>query len=73
MNDDAYKDNFILRCLLLQSFAMKLLVVSAAVFGTSVYIARRLISRKWIDYRSVEHDLNGKVIIVTGGNTGTWP
>ena len=49
-----------------------LLVISAAVLGTSAYIARRRISRKWIDYRSVEHDLNGKVFVVTGGNTGAY-
>jgi NAD(P)-dependent dehydrogenase (short-subunit alcohol dehydrogenase family) len=49
---------------------MKGLGISAAVFGTSAYLLRRRISKQWLDYRSTPHDLSGKTIFITGGNTG---
>lgn len=49
---------------------MKGLGVSAAIVGVSAYLLRRRVSRKWIDYRSQEHDLTNKLIVITGGNTG---
>ncbi len=50
---------------------MKVLGISAATLASaSVYLLRRRISKKWIDYRSEHHDLTNNVILITGGNTG---
>eukprot|EP00980_Cylindrotheca_fusiformis_P016968 scaffold5159_cov112-Cylindrotheca_fusiformis.AAC.22 len=49
---------------------MNALLVTSVIAGASVLLFRRRISKKWIDYRSVEHDLTDKVIVITGGNTG---
>eukprot|EP00980_Cylindrotheca_fusiformis_P024572 scaffold12111_cov69-Cylindrotheca_fusiformis.AAC.1 len=49
---------------------MNALLVTSAIAGASALLYRRHISKNWIDYRSVEHDLTDKVILITGGNTG---
>jgi NAD(P)-dependent dehydrogenase (short-subunit alcohol dehydrogenase family) len=41
-----------------------------AIFGASAFVLRRRISRSWIDLRHKQYDLNGKTIIITGGNIG---
>ena len=42
-----------------------------AIFGGSIYVLRRRISRNWIDLRRKEYPaLNGKTILITGGNVG---
>ena len=41
-----------------------------AAIGGSTILLRRRISRNWIDCRKVNHDLEGKVIVITGGNSG---
>ncbi|CAJ1958872.1 unnamed protein product [Cylindrotheca closterium] len=45
---------------------------SAAILGASALLLRHSISRKWIDYRACQRDLdlNDKVYVITGGNTG---
>ena len=42
----------------------------ASLAGGSTFLLRRKISKKWIDCRTVDCDLTGKVIVITGGNTG---
>lgn len=49
---------------------MKGLVICSAIVGASGFLFRRRISKKWIDYRSIQHDLTDKVIVITGGNAG---
>lgn len=42
-----------------------------AIFSGSIYVLRRRISRNWIDLRQKEYPaLNGKTILITGGNVG---
>ena len=41
-----------------------------AVFGTSAYLMRRRVSKNWIDVRKKQYELDGKTIIITGGNVG---
>jgi len=44
--------------------------VASILGASSLYYMRRRISRNWIDLRSKEIDLSGKLIIITGGNVG---
>lgn len=42
-----------------------------AVFGTTAFILRRLVSRSWIDVRKKQyHEVDGKTIVITGGAGG---
>ena len=41
--------------------------MSAAIASASVFLLRRRVSKNWIDYRSSDHDLTNKVIVITGG------